>query len=97
MNLALDQLLYPPGHASSSSSSSSIVAHEVLRLRFGINIVVQPEDTYASNVNIDLGKHHKPENLVDSVAYWTVKSLRIPTDLFFRVSIDHHCTIETDH
>ncbi|CAM6079067.1 unnamed protein product [Sphagnum tenellum] len=42
------------------------------------------KDTYASNVNIDLGKHHKPENLVDSVAYWTVKSLRIPTDLFFR-------------
>jgi ubiquinol oxidase len=45
---------------------------------------MQPSDTYQSDTNIDLKKHHKPENFADSFAYWTVKSLRIPTDLFFR-------------
>jgi len=44
----------------------------------------KPSDTYQSDMNIDLKKHHKPENFSDSFAYWTVKSLRIPTDLFFR-------------
>lgn len=48
---------------------------------------MQPSDTYQSDMNIDLKKHHKPENFSDSFAYWTVKSLRIPTDLFFRVRI----------
>jgi len=43
-----------------------------------------PHEAYAPDVTIDLTKHHKPENWTDSIAFWTVKSLRLPTDLFFR-------------
>jgi len=39
----------------------------------------------SSNVSIDLTKHHVPKNFLDKVAYRTVKLLRIPTDLFFKV------------
>ncbi|XP_059663109.1 ubiquinol oxidase 2, mitochondrial-like [Cornus florida] len=44
----------------------------------------KPWETYKSDVSIDLKKHHKPEKFLDKVAYWTVKVLRIPTDLFFK-------------
>ncbi|KAJ4930460.1 hypothetical protein NE237_014249 [Protea cynaroides] len=44
----------------------------------------RPWDTYKANVSIDLKKHHLPTTFLDKVAYWTVKSLRIPTDLFFQ-------------
>lgn len=43
-----------------------------------------PWETYTSNTKIDLSKHHAPDTLVDKIAYWTVKSLRLPTDLFFQ-------------
>ncbi|XP_010511265.1 PREDICTED: ubiquinol oxidase 1b, mitochondrial-like [Camelina sativa] len=44
----------------------------------------RPWETYKSDLTIDLKKHHVPSTLLDKLAYWTVKSLRWPTDLFFQ-------------
>ncbi|XP_062120600.1 ubiquinol oxidase 2, mitochondrial-like [Humulus lupulus] len=44
----------------------------------------RPWDTYKSNLSIDLKKHHAPTTLLDKIAFWTVKSLRWPTDIFFQ-------------
>ncbi|XP_024032279.1 ubiquinol oxidase 2, mitochondrial-like [Morus notabilis] len=44
----------------------------------------RPWETYKSDVSIDLKKHHAPTNWMDKMAYWSVKSLRWPTDLFFQ-------------
>ncbi|XP_072958231.1 ubiquinol oxidase 1a, mitochondrial-like [Typha angustifolia] len=44
----------------------------------------RPWETYKSNISIDLKKHHVPTTFLDKVAYWTVKALRIPTDIFFQ-------------
>lgn len=44
----------------------------------------KPWDAYKADVTIDLTKHHAPTTLMDKVAYWTVKSLRVPTDIFFQ-------------
>ncbi|KAK9144170.1 hypothetical protein Sjap_004073 [Stephania japonica] len=44
----------------------------------------RPWETYKSNLEIDLKKHHVPTTFMDKVAYWSVKSLRIPTDIFFQ-------------
>lgn len=46
----------------------------------------KPWETYKADLTIDLKKHHVPSTLPDKLAYWTVKSLRWPTDLFFQVS-----------
>jgi hypothetical protein len=46
---------------------------------------VQPWETYTADTSIDLTKHHKPKTMFDKIAYWTVKSLRFPTDIFFQV------------
>ena len=46
---------------------------------------MQPHQTYYPDVTIDLEKYHERKNMTDSIAYWTVKSLRIPTDVFFQV------------
>ena len=46
---------------------------------------MQPHQAYHPDVTIDMEKHHKRNNWTDSIAYWTVKSLRLPTDLFFQV------------
>ncbi|KAE8813587.1 alternative oxidase [Hordeum vulgare] len=43
-----------------------------------------PWEAYTSDTTIDLTKHHKPKVLLDKIAYWTVKSLRVPTDIFFQ-------------
>lgn len=43
-----------------------------------------PHETYYPDVSIDLDKTHERKTLTDSIAYWTVKSLRIPTDIFFQ-------------
>ncbi|XP_057465383.1 ubiquinol oxidase, mitochondrial-like [Actinidia eriantha] len=43
-----------------------------------------PWETYRADVSIDLDKHHVPKTFLDKVAYWTVKILRMPTDLFFK-------------
>ena len=51
-----------------------------------IDLVVQPWETYESNLSIDLSKHHVPKTFIDKVAYRTVKLLRIPTDIFFKVN-----------
>ncbi|GLT91330.1 hypothetical protein SLE2022_092220 [Rubroshorea leprosula] len=44
----------------------------------------RPWETYQSNTSIDLKKHHVPSTLSDKMAYWTVKTLRWPTDLVFQ-------------
>ncbi|KFK39525.1 hypothetical protein AALP_AA3G255800 [Arabis alpina] len=44
----------------------------------------QPWETYKADLTIDLKKHHVPKTFLDRLAYWTVKSLRLPTDLFFQ-------------
>ncbi|XP_057785784.1 ubiquinol oxidase 2, mitochondrial-like [Salvia miltiorrhiza] len=43
-----------------------------------------PWETYKADLNIDLQKHHAPVTFLDKVAYWTVKALRFPTDIFFQ-------------
>jgi ubiquinol oxidase len=47
---------------------------------------LQPWETYSPDTTIDLKKHHEPKVLLDKVAYWTVKALRVPTDIFFQVT-----------
>ncbi|XP_057448772.1 ubiquinol oxidase 1, mitochondrial-like [Lotus japonicus] len=44
----------------------------------------RPWETYKADVSIDLEKHHPTKTFMDKLAYWTVKSLRYPTDLFFQ-------------
>ncbi|KAL5550799.1 hypothetical protein UlMin_000975 [Ulmus minor] len=44
----------------------------------------RPWETYKSDISIDLKKHHAPTTFMDKLAYWTVKSMRWPTDLFFQ-------------
>ncbi|KAJ9707607.1 hypothetical protein PVL29_002580 [Vitis rotundifolia] len=44
----------------------------------------KPSETYKADVSIDLGKHHVPGVWTDKVAYWGVKMLRLPTDIFFK-------------
>ncbi|KAI3443748.1 hypothetical protein Pfo_000416 [Paulownia fortunei] len=44
----------------------------------------RPWETYKADLSIDLKKHHAPVTFLDKVAYWTVKSLRFPTDVFFQ-------------
>ncbi|KAK4252627.1 hypothetical protein QN277_014373 [Acacia crassicarpa] len=44
----------------------------------------RPWETYKSDLSIDLKKHHAPGTFMDKIAYWTVKSLRWPTDIFFQ-------------
>ncbi|KAH9303825.1 hypothetical protein KI387_008229, partial [Taxus chinensis] len=44
----------------------------------------RPWETYTPNLSIDLSKHHVPKMFLDKVAYWTVKVLRVPTDIFFQ-------------
>ncbi|ESQ47632.1 hypothetical protein EUTSA_v10021013mg [Eutrema salsugineum] len=44
----------------------------------------RPWETYKADLTIDLSKHHVPTTFLDRLAYWTVKSLRWPTDIFFQ-------------
>ncbi|KAM7259056.1 hypothetical protein ACFE04_014797 [Oxalis oulophora] len=44
----------------------------------------RPWETYEADTSIDLKKHHVPVTFLDKIAYYTVKALRYPTDLFFR-------------
>ncbi|KAJ1280594.1 hypothetical protein BS78_04G244800 [Paspalum vaginatum] len=44
----------------------------------------RPWETYKPDTSIDLTRHHEPKVLLDKIAYWTVKSLRVPTDIFFQ-------------
>jgi hypothetical protein len=46
---------------------------------------LKPWETYSADLSIDLKKHHVPATFMDKMAYWTVKALRLPTDLFFQV------------
>ncbi|THG18388.1 hypothetical protein TEA_024331 [Camellia sinensis var. sinensis] len=45
------------------------------------------KETYKSDLSIDLKKHHVPVTFLDKIAYWTVKALRYPTDVFFQKSL----------
>ncbi|KAJ6812216.1 ubiquinol oxidase 2, mitochondrial-like [Iris pallida] len=42
----------------------------------------KPWDTYKGNMDIDLKKHHVANTLRDKLAFWAVKVLRVPTDVF---------------
>ncbi|XP_047065805.1 ubiquinol oxidase 1a, mitochondrial-like [Lolium rigidum] len=44
----------------------------------------KPWETYTADTSIDLTKHHVPKTMLDKIAYYTVKSLRFPTDIFFQ-------------
>ncbi|CAL4884847.1 unnamed protein product [Urochloa decumbens] len=44
----------------------------------------RPWEAYKTDTSIDLSRHHEPKVLLDKIAYWTVKSLRFPTDIFFQ-------------
>ncbi|KAL4286698.1 hypothetical protein AHAS_Ahas19G0112200 [Arachis hypogaea] len=44
---------------------------------------MKPLETYKADLNIDLKKHHTLVTFLDKMAYWTIKSLRFPTNLFF--------------
>ncbi|KAL4324921.1 hypothetical protein GQ457_17G027100 [Hibiscus cannabinus] len=44
----------------------------------------RPWEAYSADLTIDLKKHHAPATLLDKMAYWTVKALRWPTDVFFQ-------------
>ncbi|KAL8195719.1 hypothetical protein R6Q57_025472 [Mikania cordata] len=44
----------------------------------------KPWEAYQADLSIDLKKHHVPKTYLDKFAYWTVKSLRLPTDIFFQ-------------
>ncbi|KAG9133408.1 hypothetical protein Leryth_013225 [Lithospermum erythrorhizon] len=44
----------------------------------------RPWEAYKADTSIDLKKHHVPETFLDKLAYYTVKSLRWPTDVFFQ-------------
>uniref|UniRef100_A0A0D9VJV7 ubiquinol oxidase (non-electrogenic) n=1 Tax=Leersia perrieri TaxID=77586 RepID=A0A0D9VJV7_9ORYZ len=46
----------------------------------------RPWETYSPDTIIDLKKHHEPKVMLDKIAYWTVKALRVPTDIFFQVT-----------
>ncbi|KAL4363578.1 hypothetical protein GQ457_04G000600 [Hibiscus cannabinus] len=45
---------------------------------------MEPWEAYSADLTIDLKKHHEPATLLDKMAYWTVKALRWPTDVFFQ-------------
>nr|AEC33278.1 mitochondrial alternative oxidase 1 [Hordeum vulgare subsp. spontaneum] len=44
----------------------------------------RPWETYTADTSIDLTTHHMPNTMPDKLAYFTVKSLRFPTDIFFQ-------------
>ncbi|PHU25184.1 Ubiquinol oxidase 2, mitochondrial [Capsicum chinense] len=49
-----------------------------------VNHFASPWETYQADLSIDLRKYHVPKKFLNKVAYWLVKLLRIPTDLFFK-------------
>lgn len=56
----------------------------------------RPWDTYTADTSIDVGKHHEPKGLSDKAAYWAVKSLVVPKELFFqRRHASHALLLET--
>ncbi|RLM73080.1 ubiquinol oxidase 2, mitochondrial-like [Panicum miliaceum] len=56
----------------------------------------RPWDTYRADTSIDMKKHHEPRALPDKLAYWLVKSLVVPKQLFFqRRHASHALLLET--
>lgn len=57
---------------------------------FDIDVVLvvyvsQPHHAKASDIHVDVMKHYKPQTWSDKIAFWAVRSLRVPSDLFFQV------------
>ncbi|XP_044503926.1 ubiquinol oxidase 2, mitochondrial-like [Mangifera indica] len=44
----------------------------------------RPWESYRADISIDLEKHHAPATFTDKMAFWTVKALRWPIDIFFQ-------------
>ncbi|XP_030472090.2 ubiquinol oxidase 2, mitochondrial-like [Syzygium oleosum] len=44
----------------------------------------RPSETYKADLSIDLKRHHAPLTFLDKLAFWTVKAMRYPTDIFFQ-------------
>ncbi|KAI5070616.1 hypothetical protein GOP47_0014959 [Adiantum capillus-veneris] len=57
----------------------------------------RPADTYAADVAIDVDRHYPAEkSWVDRAAFWTVRALRGPVDLFFKERhVSHALLLET--
>ncbi|KAJ1272605.1 hypothetical protein BS78_06G215800 [Paspalum vaginatum] len=56
----------------------------------------RPWDAYRADTSIDTKKHHVPKALPDKLAYWLVKSLIVPKQLFFqRRHASHALLLET--
>ncbi|KAL6843783.1 hypothetical protein ACP4OV_026354 [Aristida adscensionis] len=56
----------------------------------------KPWDTYRPDTSIDMTKHHVPRGLPDKLAYWLVRSLVVPKQLFFqRRHASHALLLET--
>ncbi|KAF3638371.1 Ubiquinol oxidase 2, mitochondrial [Capsicum annuum] len=49
-----------------------------------VNHFISPWETNQADLSIDLKKHHVPKKFLYKIAYWLVKLLKIPTDLFFK-------------
>ena len=65
------------------------------RLLF-VDVHAQPWDAYRADTSIDVKKHHEPRALPDKLAYWLVKSLVVPKQLFFqRRHASHALLLET--
>ncbi|EAZ24298.1 hypothetical protein OsJ_08050 [Oryza sativa Japonica Group] len=73
-----------PGQCDCESRGEQLLGHRGVEARDqGRRPVEVPWETYSPDTTIDLKKHHEPKVLLDKVAYWTVKALRVPTDIFF--------------
>jgi len=46
-------------------------------------VIKHPWENYTPDLSIDLKKHHVSTKFLDKFAFWTVKSLRFPMDVFF--------------
>ncbi|KAF3622604.1 Ubiquinol oxidase, mitochondrial [Capsicum annuum] len=49
-----------------------------------VNHFASSWETYQADLSIDLRKYHVPKKFLNKVTYWSVKLLRIPTNLFFK-------------
>ncbi|VAI09014.1 unnamed protein product [Triticum turgidum subsp. durum] len=74
--------------ATSPGAKTSLVGGKGALLRMMSTSLVslrQPWEAYSADMSIDLTKHHVPNTMLDKIAYYTVKSPRFPTDIFFQV------------
>ncbi|PKI35818.1 hypothetical protein CRG98_043789, partial [Punica granatum] len=65
------------GSAGAGGEGKGIVSY------WGVS-AAKPWETYEADLSIDLKKHHAPLTFLDKLAFWTVKAMRYPTDIFFQ-------------